>query len=126
MSAKSAHKQAARKYIAFMSSEASQAELAKVVIPANKTAAKVWAQQIQKVDVSPYIQTLEVTQSLPHRRHQYAEMAEHVDRQPEENLYGRGRQAGNGQVGQEDRARHGAVIARRGALPRVCAAVDPR
>lgn len=65
MSAKSAHKQAAWKYIAFMSSEASQAELAKVVIPANKTAAKVWAQQIQKVDVSPYIQTLEVTQAYP-------------------------------------------------------------
>lgn len=65
MSAKSAHKQAARKYIAFMSSEASQAELAKVVIPANKTAAKVWAQQIQKVDVSPYIQTLEVTRLTP-------------------------------------------------------------
>ncbi|BEO61497.1 sugar ABC transporter substrate-binding protein [Serratia marcescens] len=65
MSAKSAHKQAAWKYIAFMSSEASQAELAKVVIPANKTAAKVWAQQIQKVDVTPYIQTLEVTQAYP-------------------------------------------------------------
>lgn len=65
MSAKSAHKQAAWKYIAFMSSEASQAELARVVIPANKTAAKVWAQQIQKVDVSPYIQTLEVTQAYP-------------------------------------------------------------
>jgi multiple sugar transport system substrate-binding protein len=65
MSAKSTHKQAAWKYIAFMSSEASQAELAKVVIPANKTAAKVWAQQIQKVDVSPYIQTLEVTQAYP-------------------------------------------------------------
>ncbi|TXE72998.1 ABC transporter substrate-binding protein [Serratia nevei] len=65
MSAQSAHKQAAWKYIAFMSSEASQAELAKVVIPANKTAAKVWAQQIQKVDVSPYIQTLEVTQAYP-------------------------------------------------------------
>ena len=65
MSAKSAHKQAAWKYIAFMSSESSQAELAKVVIPANKTAAKVWAQQIQKVDVSPYIQTLEVTQASP-------------------------------------------------------------
>ncbi|MBI6133580.1 sugar ABC transporter substrate-binding protein [Serratia marcescens] len=65
MSAKSAHKQAAWKYIAFMSSEASQAELAKVVIPANKTATKVWAQQIQKVDVSPYIQTLEVTQAYP-------------------------------------------------------------
>ncbi|BEM23530.1 sugar ABC transporter substrate-binding protein [Serratia nevei] len=65
MSAKSANKQAAWKYIAFMSSEASQAELAKVVIPANKTAAKVWAQQIQKVDVSPYIQTLEVTQAYP-------------------------------------------------------------
>ncbi|HIH8982220.1 TPA: ABC transporter substrate-binding protein [Serratia marcescens] len=65
MSAKSAHKQAAWKYIAFMSSESSQAELAKVVIPANKTAAKVWAQQIQKVDVSPYIQTLEVTQAYP-------------------------------------------------------------
>ncbi|WP_432525154.1 ABC transporter substrate-binding protein [Serratia sp. BFP-2025] len=65
MSAKSAHKQAAWKYIAFMNSEASQAELAKVVIPANKTAAKVWAQQIQKVDVTPYIQTLEVTQAYP-------------------------------------------------------------
>ncbi|WP_024530971.1 ABC transporter substrate-binding protein [Serratia fonticola] len=65
MSAKSDHKQEAWKYIEFMSSEASQATLAKVVIPANKVAAKAWAEEVKKVDVTPYIQTLEVTEAYP-------------------------------------------------------------
>lgn len=65
MSAKSNHKPEAWKYIEFMSSEASQATLAKVVIPANKVAAKAWVEEVKKVDVSPYIQTLEVTEAYP-------------------------------------------------------------
>lgn len=65
MSAKSDHKQEAWKYIEFMSNEASQATLAKVVIPANKVAAKAWVEEVKKVDVSPYIQTLEVTEAYP-------------------------------------------------------------
>ncbi|WBL73089.1 ABC transporter substrate-binding protein [Serratia liquefaciens] len=65
MSANSAHKQEAWKYIEFMSTEASQTELAKVVIPANKVAAKAWAAEIKKVDVTPYIDTLNVTEAYP-------------------------------------------------------------
>ncbi|CAI0831920.1 Putative ABC transporter substrate-binding protein yesO [Serratia quinivorans] len=65
MSANSAHKQEAWKYIEFMSSEASQTELAKAVIPANKLAAKAWAAEIKKVDVTPYIDTLNVTEAYP-------------------------------------------------------------
>jgi multiple sugar transport system substrate-binding protein len=65
MSANSAHKPEAWKYIEFMSSEASQTELAKAVIPANKLAAKAWAAEIKKVDVTPYIDTLNVTEAYP-------------------------------------------------------------
>ncbi|MFV8985264.1 ABC transporter substrate-binding protein [Serratia fonticola] len=65
LSAKSNHKPEAWKYIEFMSSEASQATLAKVVIPANKVAAKAWVEEVKKVDVTPYIQTLEVTEAYP-------------------------------------------------------------
>jgi hypothetical protein len=65
MSANSAHKQEAWKYIEFMSTEASQTELAKAVIPANKLAAKAWAAEIKKVDVTPYIDTLNVTEAYP-------------------------------------------------------------
>jgi multiple sugar transport system substrate-binding protein len=65
MSANSTHKQEAWKYIEFMSTEASQTELAKVVIPANKVAAKAWAAEIKKVNVTPYIDTLNVTEAYP-------------------------------------------------------------
>ncbi|KAA8998084.1 sugar ABC transporter substrate-binding protein [Affinibrenneria salicis] len=65
VSSHSAHKQEAWKYIEFMSSEASQATLAKAVIPANKIAAKQWAANIQKVDVTPYIDTLNFTEAYP-------------------------------------------------------------
>ncbi|VTR53798.1 Uncharacterised protein [Serratia fonticola] len=35
------------------------------MIPANKIAAKAWAEEVKKVDVTPYIQTLEVTEAYP-------------------------------------------------------------
>ncbi|MCG8707189.1 sugar ABC transporter substrate-binding protein [Brenneria sp. 4F2] len=65
VAASSAHKEEAWKYIEFMSSEASQATLAQAVIPANKVAAKQWAANIQKVDVTPYIDTLDFTEAYP-------------------------------------------------------------
>ena len=67
MSAKSQHKEAAWKFIEFMSSEHAQQTLAagKVVIPANQKVAKAWAEGFKNVDVSAYIDSLAFSHKYP-------------------------------------------------------------
>lgn len=67
MSAKSQHKDAAWKFIEFMSSEHAQQTLAtgKVVIPANQKVAKEWAEGFKGIDVSAYIDSLAFSHKYP-------------------------------------------------------------
>ncbi|EPG1802115.1 extracellular solute-binding protein [Citrobacter freundii] len=67
MSAKSQHKDAAWKFIEFMSSEHAQQTLAtgKVVIPANQKVAKEWAEGFKDIDVSAYIDSLAFSHKYP-------------------------------------------------------------
>lgn len=67
MSAKSQHKDAAWKFIEFMSSEHAQQTLAtgKVVIPANQKVAKEWAEGFKDLDVSAYIDSLAFSHKYP-------------------------------------------------------------
>lgn len=67
MSAKSEHKEAAWKFIAFMSSEHAQQTLAagKVVIPANQKVAKQWASAFNGLDVSAYVDSLAFSHKYP-------------------------------------------------------------
>lgn len=67
MSSKSAHKDAAWKFIAFMSSEHAQQTLAngKVVIPANQKVAKDWAAAFKTIDVSAYVDSLSFSHKYP-------------------------------------------------------------
>lgn len=67
MSAKSPNKDAAWKFIEFMSSEHAQQSLAtgKVVIPANQKVAKQWAEGFNNIDVSAYIDSLSFSHKYP-------------------------------------------------------------
>ncbi|MFC0180214.1 ABC transporter substrate-binding protein [Thorsellia kenyensis] len=64
ISANSENKDAAWKFVSFMTSEASQAEISKVVIPANKNVAGKWTESIDNIDVSAHVEALEF--SLPY------------------------------------------------------------
>ncbi|EHR8836632.1 sugar ABC transporter substrate-binding protein [Escherichia coli] len=67
MSAKSPNKDAAWKFIEFMSSEHAQQTLAmgRVVIPANQKVARQWAEGFKNIDVSAYIDSLAFSHKYP-------------------------------------------------------------